>query len=45
MDLTGYDAYFQGKLTDYSLPQEEIDKGVEELKDLPKPEIHKTGKW
>ncbi len=45
MDLLGYDAYFQGKLTDYSLPQEEIDKGVEELKDLPKPEVHKTGKW
>jgi tryptophan synthase beta chain len=45
MDLLGYDAYFQGKLTDYSLPQEEIDKGIEELKDLPKPEIHKTGKW
>ncbi|MCK4625151.1 MAG: TrpB-like pyridoxal phosphate-dependent enzyme [Phycisphaerae bacterium] len=45
MDLTGYDAYFQGKLIDYSLPQEEIDKGIEELKDLPKPEVHKTGKW
>ena len=45
MDLLGYDAYFQGKLTDYSLPQEEIDKGIEELKELPKPEIHKTGKW
>ncbi len=45
MDLTGYDAYFQGKLTDYSLPQEEMDKGIEELKDMPKPEVHKTGKW
>jgi len=45
MDLTGYDAYFQGKLHDHSLPQKDLDKGIEELKDLPRPEIRKTGKW
>ena len=45
MDLSGYDAYFSDKLVDYSLPQEILEKGLEEIKDLPKAEIHRTGKW
>ncbi len=45
MDLMGYDSYFQGKLFDYSLPQEDIDRSIELLKDYPKPEVVKTGKW
>ena len=45
MDLSGYDAYFSGKLQDYSFPQEELDANLEELKDLPKPEARKSGKW
>ena len=45
MDLGGYDAYFQGKLRDHALPQEELDKNLETIKDLPKPDIHRTGKW
>jgi len=45
MDLTGYDAYLTGKLIPYTLPEEEIQKCQEELQDLPKPEIKKTGKW
>jgi tryptophan synthase beta chain len=45
MDLTGYDAYFQGKLVDYSLPQEELEQNLEELAGLPKPQLTKTGKW
>ena len=45
MDLTGYDAYLSGKLTDYSLPQEQIDEYQKELAGLPKPAIRKTGKW
>jgi tryptophan synthase beta chain len=45
MDLVGYDKYLTGKLTDYSLPQSEIDKAEQELKDLPKPAFVKTGKW
>jgi len=32
LDLAGYDAYFSGKLTDYELPQEEIDKNTAELR-------------
>jgi hypothetical protein len=45
MDLTGYDAYLSGKLTDYELPEEELDKYSECLKDLPKPPMNKTVKW
>ncbi len=37
LDLSGYDSYMSGKLTDYSLPQEEIDKNIELLKSYPKP--------
>jgi tryptophan synthase beta chain len=45
MDLTGYDAYLSGKLTDYELPEVELKKYVAELKDLPKAEARKSGKW
>lgn len=45
MDLTGYDAYLTGKLTDYEMPQEDIDKYTAELADLPKPSTDKSGKW
>lgn len=37
LDLSGYDAYMSGKLTDYSLPQEEIDKNLVALSSYPKP--------
>ena len=37
MDLTGYDAYFRGNLTNYALPDEEIRKSLDVIKDLPKP--------
>jgi tryptophan synthase beta chain len=34
-DLSAYDAYLSGKLTDYSLPQEQIDKALAELPKVP----------
>jgi len=37
MDLSGYDAYFRGKLKDHSLPEEDLRKSLSTLKDLPKP--------
>lgn len=37
MDLTGYDKYLKGELQDYSLPQEDINKFLEPLANLPKP--------
>ncbi len=45
MDLVGYDKFLRGELTDYELPQNEINRFLEPLKNLPKPEVHKTGKW
>lgn len=37
LDLSGYDAYMSGKLTDYSLPQEDIDQNLAALSSYPKP--------
>jgi len=45
MDLAGYDAYLSGKLSDYELPTEDLEKFTAALKDLPKPEMKKSGKW
>ena len=45
MDLTGYLAYFEDKLVDYSLPEEQLSEYQKELEGLPKPEARKSGKW
>ncbi len=45
MDLTGYDAYLSGKLQDYPLPEEEMQKSLKGIEDLPKASTAKTGKW
>ncbi|MBN1269794.1 MAG: TrpB-like pyridoxal phosphate-dependent enzyme [Kiritimatiellae bacterium] len=37
MDLTGYDAFFSGRLTDYELPEEEMAKSLRAIENLPKP--------
>jgi tryptophan synthase beta chain len=45
MDLQGYQSFFDGKLHDYELPQEEIQKALDAIKGQPRPEVMKTGKW
>ena len=45
MDLLGYDAYLSGKLTDYELPDADLEKCTAQLKNLPKAAMRKTGKW
>lgn len=45
MDLTGYDAFLSGKLVDYALPDEELEKYTADLENLPKAEMRKSGKW
>jgi tryptophan synthase beta chain len=45
MDLSGYDAFMSGKLTDYELPEEDLKKFTAPLKNFPKAEAKKTGKW
>ncbi len=45
MDLSGYDAFMSGKLKDHELPQQDLEKFTASLKNLPKAEARKTGKW
>lgn len=45
LDLGGYERFMTGDLTDFSLPEEDLRKSLAPLKDLPKPEMKKSGKW
>lgn len=45
MDLVGYEKFFAGKLQDYPLPEELLNKSLLALKDLPKPKVAKSGRW
>jgi len=45
MDLTGYDALLSGELTDYALPDDELKKFTDALKDLLEAEMRKSGRW
>ena len=45
MDLSGYDAYMSGKLSDYTLPDEEIQKNLHLLRNLPKAEMRRSGRF
>jgi tryptophan synthase beta chain len=37
VDLSAYDAYFQGKLSNYALPEEEIARALKAIEGFPKP--------
>ncbi len=39
VDLAAYDAYFSGKLHDYELPEEEIERALKAIESLPKPKV------
>jgi len=39
IDLAAYDAYFSGKLYDYELPEEEIERALRVIEPLPKPKV------
>jgi tryptophan synthase beta chain len=39
IDLTAYDAYFQGKLEDYDMPQDQIAAALKALEGFPKPKM------
>ncbi|MFC2138397.1 TrpB-like pyridoxal phosphate-dependent enzyme [Bacteroidota bacterium] len=39
MDLTGYDKYLNGELSDYSLPEDVIKENLEALKGYPLPQV------
>ena len=37
VDMAAYEAYLSGKLTDYAMAEEEIQRALKDLRDLPKP--------
>jgi tryptophan synthase beta chain len=39
VDLAAYDAFFQGKLFDYELPQDNIDAALKAIEAFPKPNV------
>ena len=45
MDLSGYDAYMSGQLSDYEMPQEELERFTQDLEKLPPAEQRKSGRW
>ncbi len=45
LDLGGYEKYLSGKLTDYSLSENELCDSLKVIKDFPKAKKHKSGKW
>ena len=46
LDLSGYEAYFSGRLEDYEIPEEEFRKSLySSLEGLPDAEAKKSGKW
>jgi len=45
MDLSGYEAYMSGKLGDYELPEDVLQKYTRELDKMPKAEMRKSGRW
>jgi len=45
LDLGGYEKFLDGKLTESSLSESELCESLKVIKDLPKAEAKKTGKW
>jgi len=45
MDLSGYDKYLSGGLTELRLTEQDIQEYLKPLENLPKPEKRKSGRW
>ncbi|MBN2318740.1 MAG: TrpB-like pyridoxal phosphate-dependent enzyme [Acidobacteria bacterium] len=45
LDLNGYEKFFEGALTNYDLPDEELKKSLESIRDYPEAPQNRTGKW
>ena len=43
VDMAAYDDYLAGKLSDYTLPEEEIQRALKDVEPLPKPKQYKPG--
>jgi len=45
MDLSGYDKFMSGQLTDYELPEEVLQQCTKDLDKMPKAPMRKSGRW
>jgi len=45
LDLTAYQAFLAGKLKRFDLPEDFLRESIAALRDLPKPEVRKSGRW
>lgn len=45
MDLAGYEKYLSGQMSEYSISDQELNEFQESIKEHPKPQVKKTGKW
>ncbi|MBP7050716.1 MAG: TrpB-like pyridoxal phosphate-dependent enzyme [Phycisphaerae bacterium] len=45
MDLAGYDNFMSGRLTDYELPEDLLQKYTKDLEKMPKAPMRKSGRW
>lgn len=45
MDLKGYESFMEGKLMDFPLPEDDLQRSIKSLEGLPKPKVSKTGRW
>jgi tryptophan synthase beta chain len=45
MDLSGYNAYLTGKLTDYSMPEKDLKHFTKDLEKYPHADMRKSGRW
>ncbi len=45
MDLSGYDKYLSGELSELRLTEQDIQEYLKPLENLPKPERRKSGRW
>jgi tryptophan synthase beta chain len=45
MDLSGYEAFLSGKLSDYELPEDVLQRYTKDLEKLPPAPLRKTGRW
>jgi hypothetical protein len=42
--MGAYEAYLRGKLSDHALPEEEIQRALRDISQLPKPRQYRPGK-
>jgi tryptophan synthase beta chain len=45
MDLSGYNAFLSGRLSDYEMPEQDLKRFTKDLEKYPKAAMRKSGRW